>query len=494
MPEVDRQALLAAVVGEGRPGVPAVALAGAETSLFGAVGRLDFDDPGAHVRQQTPAVGSGDVFGDVENDDARQNGFHGSSLVRRIVPGASPSIGASVGTLWPRATFLGTSRRQTPPALSALIAAPRYRARSKRVTRSFCGEGLRDHQQDRTLLLAYYGRVVSPAVDVLRCPACGAHVALGQAADARCAHCGKAVPLPEAHRELRRIQHDDEAARRRAQALFFTLDSPPWLSTRILAAVFDQPMFAFWIFFGVPVGLASIVAGLAVDTRLHPPPAATVGVIFGFLFTFAFLPRSIGVYANRRAGGRSLLLSGLAARPPKLPGGPAGCRECGAPLEVAPGALVARCVYCGADSAVEIRTPFLARARRAARGAVHTIDQAAALDRRERAATRGTLARELGRYLLATSIFGGLFAIWTWDYARVTARGDDSAPALGLVALIVGTILLIVMMFRSIGSDKRGAEEARLRRDDNGLPGWVAVVGPLGLWVVLWLIRIAIWH
>jgi LSD1 subclass zinc finger protein len=332
------------------------------------------------------------------------------------------------------------------------------------------------------------------AVDILRCPACGADVPLGLSDDARCVHCGASVPLPAAYRELRRIQRDDEAARQRAQALFATLDSPPWLMTRILAALFDQPMFAFWIFFGVPVGLLSIFAGLAVDARLHPPPAATVGVIFGVLFLFAFLPRSIGIYANRRAGGRQLLIAGLAAKPPRLPGGPAGCRECGAPLEVPPGAIVVRCVYCGADSAIEVRTPLLASARRAAHAAAHTVEEAAALDRRERAGTRGTLARELRRYLLVTGTFGGLFAVYSWDYARVTALGDDSAPVLGLCALIVGTLLLIVLMARSAGSDDRATEELRLRREGNGLPGWVRTVGPLGLWVVLWLMRFAIWH
>jgi hypothetical protein len=302
------------------------------------------------------------------------------------------------------------------------------------------------------------------------------------------------TPRAGGRRELRRIQREDETARRRAQALFSTLDSPPWPLTRVLAAVFDQPMFVFWIFFGVPVGLVSIVAGLAVDARLQPPRAVTVGVIFVVLFAFAFVPRSMGIYANRRAGGRRVLLAGLAARPPKLPGGPALCRECGAPLEVAAGALVARCVYCGADSAVQIRTPFLARARRAARGAAHTIDEAAALDRRERAETRGMLAAELRRYLLVTATFGGLFAIWMWDDQRTTDRADGSAPALGIVALIIATLLLIVMMFRSMGSDKREAEEARLRRDDNGLPGWVRIVGPFGFWAVLWLIRFVVFR
>jgi DNA-directed RNA polymerase subunit RPC12/RpoP len=336
--------------------------------------------------------------------------------------------------------------------------------------------------------------VTSPAVDVLRCPTCGADVSSGEESEARCTHCGTAVPLPEARRELRSLQRDDDAARLRAQALFATLDSPPWLLTRILAAVFDQPMLAFWLFFGVPVGLASIFAGLAVDARFHPPAAATVAVIFVVLFAFAFVPRSIGIYANRRAGARRILIAGLAAQPPKLPGGPALCRACGAPLEMAAGLVVIRCVHCGVESAVQIRTAFLARVRRAARATTHTIEEAATLDRGERAETRRALIRELRRYLLVTAVFGGLFATWAWDDERVTARNDDSAPALGILALIVGTILLIVLMARSAGSDERAKEEARQRRDGTGLPDWVRWAGPIGFWVVLWLLRVAIWR
>ena len=179
---------------------------------------------------------------------------------------------------------------------------------------------------------------------------------------------------------------------------------------------------------------------------------------------------------------------------PNGPEWPAGCRECGAPLEVPADALVARCVYCGADSAVVIRTPFLARARRAARAVAHTLDEAVALDTRERAGTRRSMGHELGRYLLVTGIFGGLFATFMWDDARVTALDDGSAPALGITAIVIGTLLLIVLMLRSVGSGDRAKDEARARRADHGLPGWVRIVGPFGFWALLWLIRIAIWR
>jgi DNA-directed RNA polymerase subunit RPC12/RpoP len=329
---------------------------------------------------------------------------------------------------------------------------------------------------------------MGPSVDVLRCPRCGADVPLGAADEARCVHCGAGVPLPEAHRQLQALQREDDATRSRAHALFASLDSPPWLVTRVIAAVFDQPMFVFWIFFGVPVGLASIFAGLVVGDRAGSTLLLTAAT-FGSLFVLTFLPRSFGIYANRRTGARRVLLGGLQARPPKSPGGPASCRECGAPLDVHEGALVARCAYCGADNAVRVRTPFLDRTRRAVRTAAHTIDEAAALDQRERAETRGVFLRELLRYGMIIGVFAALFGTFMWDDARAQARGDDSAPALGITALVLGTFLLIGLFFWSGGRSDRDAEEARQRREGNALPSWVRVVGPPGVWVVLLVVR-----
>src|SRR5262249_49335268 len=149
--------------------------------------------------------------------------------------------------------------------------------------------------------------------------------------------------------------------------------------------------------------------------------------------------------------------------------------------------------YCGVESAVRIRTRFVARVRGAARATARTIDEAAALDRRERAETRGVLLRELRRYLLTISAFGGLFAVWAWDDDRVQRLADGSAPGLGIAALVIGTFLLIGLMLRS-GAGERAAEEDRQRRGDNGLPGWVRFVGPVGFWVVLWLVRLIVWR
>lgn len=58
---------------------------------------------------------------------------------------------------------------------------------------------------------------------------------------------------------------------------------------------------------------------------------------------------------------KSILVSGatnvgaaFAARPPAAPGEPPNCRQCGAPLSVEPDDVVVRCIYCEAESIVQL--------------------------------------------------------------------------------------------------------------------------------------------
>ncbi len=331
---------------------------------------------------------------------------------------------------------------------------------------------------------------------ILSCPACGAPVPLGDGGgdDAVCAHCEAIVPLPPAYRELRRLHRLDRAAREDAERLLGTLAKPPPLAARVAAAIVDQPMIGFWFFFGVPVGVAGILAGLALDgaaARLlgcasaeEVPFAFTIGAIFFSIFVFAFVPRAFGIYANRRATARRTLADGLACRPPAIPGGPSRCRVCDAPLDLPDGALVARCAYCGADNAVRVRAAWLVGAQVAASSVAHTVARAAEIDREERAATRGTLAKELARYLVTTAVFAGLFIAYSLDADRAAAHGE-TLGGVGFVAMLVAVILLIALLIRSIAGGKERRAEARARREGAGVPGWVRFVGPIALWLVV---------
>lgn len=310
---------------------------------------------------------------------------------------------------------------------------------------------------------------------------------------AQCAHCGARVRIPEQHRELQRRAAAHEAARREAEALLVRLDTPPSYPTKIAARVLDQPMLGFWLFYGIPVGIGSVLAALRANTSLAPvlgyasaddvPLWLTFSEILLLVCLVAFVPRVLGVYANRRASARRLLLAGLAAKPPSAKGGPAMCRVCGAPLTIPDGAVVARCLYCEADNALRIRHALVAGTAAAAQTTARSVQEAAARDREERSHTRTQLLRELARYLVTTALFAGLITVYAIDTERDAVKRHDATPVLGFVALTVAVLLLIGLMLFSRG----GGDEERARREANDVPSWVAVVGPIVLLIVLYI-------
>lgn len=332
-------------------------------------------------------------------------------------------------------------------------------------------------------------------VDILRCPACGAPVPLGSGDTTRCAHCATEVPLPDAHRELRRLAQADEEGRRDAEVVFAGLDRPAPLAVKVLAAVLDLPMLSFLLVYGVPFGIVSILVGLrlarAIAARAGLPSGDDMPLWIGTTTIIAlvtittFVPRALGVYANRRLTARARLVSALAARTPAAKGGPSGCRNCGAPLEVATGARVARCLYCGAESAVSIATPLLAAVGAHVRQLGLRVADAATADREERRATLRRLGSEALRYVLTGGVFAGLWAIYAVDADR--SRVSGAAPGWGIGALIASTLLLIGLVIASLARSADTKQEAVDRRAGNDVPGWVRVVGPLGVLALIYL-------
>lgn len=177
---------------------------------------------------------------------------------------------------------------------------------------------------------------------------------------------------------------------------------------------------------------------------------------------------------------RGGILRALATRPPATPGGSATCRNCGAPLDVPPGATLALCVYCHAENAVEIRTRLLSGAKRALSRVTSGTREAQEHDRADRRETRRLLWHELLRYGWRTFLFTELPMVWAIDDARSQASGRT--PVIGPIG-VVG--LLFYFMLKS---PPKPADDPAHRRDVSGVPPWVGVVGPIGFWVLLFVI------
>jgi DNA-directed RNA polymerase subunit RPC12/RpoP len=333
-------------------------------------------------------------------------------------------------------------------------------------------------------------------LEVLRCTNCDRELSLLDKDLVQC-DCGTKTAVPEKYRNLVLVNRLDGEARVRAEKILKKLDTPPWLFTRILAAIFDQSMLGFWIFFGVPVGVISILGALVLNVWIarvfhlasadDVPFAVTLVLILLGIFILAFVPRAFGVYANRRASAGKTLVAALSSHPPKTPGGLSRCRECGAPLTVAESSTLSRCVYCGTDNLVRIDSGRLQTAVSFLTNVVRTMEAAAAMDRKERGETRHTLLKELGRYAGVTAVFCALFVIYAVDTERAAVKSNQSTPVVGMIALVVAVLFLIGLMIYSTGRSSQ-ADDTLSRRTGNGLPGWIRIVGPIVFWIVVWTI------
>jgi uncharacterized Zn finger protein (UPF0148 family) len=316
-------------------------------------------------------------------------------------------------------------------------------------------------------------------LEVLRCKSCNAPLAIADAETVTCPSCNAQTPVPAPYRELLHARHADTASRAEAERLLRRLDRPPSMIVKVLARILDLPMLAFVMLYGIPISLIAILeadhANVWLAPKLHlasandVPFGYMVAIICGLLLVIAFIPRALGVYANRRVTARGRLLGSMQAHPPKVAGGVSTCRMCGAPLTVATDAIVATCSYCHADNAVALETTVVAAAKNVAGRLAKTIVEAAAFDRAERRATLKSLAKEAGRYTLRTILLGTGFFLGSREDA------DHKSTTVGIIALVATVLLFIFFIFRSA----KFASDAADRRAGNDVPAWVGYVGPI---------------
>jgi hypothetical protein len=304
-----------------------------------------------------------------------------------------------------------------------------------------------------------------PALAPLACSQCAGSIPFGDDATTECPFCHAINEVPTAYREMRTSKLAAATTRAEAETVLARLDRPAARVTKIAARMLDLPMLLFFVGFGIPVGLIAIGLGLRFEYWLAArsgdpvPPWMMFSATFSALFVMIFVPRVLGIHANRRATGRMRLLAALEARPPTTPGGPSSCRRCGAPLHVGDDALLAVCAYCGAEHAVHVKTHVIDAVRGAARQLATTLHEAAEADRGERRQTRRMLVRELIRYVWPTAVFGAALAV-------------ADVPDVGPVVASLAGLFLIGLVIYSLAR-KRTADERERAAGNDTSHGWV---------------------
>ncbi len=240
----------------------------------------------------------------------------------------------------------------------------------------------------------------------LACAKCGGPVPLGDGDRLPCPYCQAEVEVPPEYRELRAAalrRATDEAA---LAEIYARIGRPPGLALRVWGSavggaviVFGKIATAFlWIWWKLMElafeAIKSIDDLKLILVVLAIPFAAAFAVLWGVAWCvraaggrlgvdlidvwslpYAYLAVGAGVYVAAAvplalfrygesfARVRQRVQASLAARPPKTPGGPALCRECGAALSVTPGELGVQCAYCRADNLVALPARWVRRVR-----------------------------------------------------------------------------------------------------------------------------------
>lgn len=216
----------------------------------------------------------------------------------------------------------------------------------------------------------------------------------------KCPSCDASQPLPEAYRELRDARRLSVEAAKELDSLSAEVARPPpaWKSVAIIVGYAVGGLTALILAIGALVGLIAGFVGAA-----KADAGDTIGMIIivictavcgfvsvplvgellvytiqhgGFemaqrmvmngttnieidlavgavLYLFAVVPIALAYTTQVKLEGLGQLREQLTAKPLKA-GGAVGCRSCGAPLEVATGAIASRCIYCGTESLVNV--------------------------------------------------------------------------------------------------------------------------------------------
>jgi LSD1 subclass zinc finger protein len=237
------------------------------------------------------------------------------------------------------------------------------------------------------------------ALQPLLCQSCRAPVPLGETDEATCPSCNARQPLPDAYRELRAAKKLSAEDAKALDALCAEVGRPDpgWKVAAMFlgftVGILTLVVLAIGAVVGAVFGFlaaAKVDAGETIGAIIIVVCAAGCGLISvpfvgelvvqgvarssfdaayalataestqfeidlkvgAVLYLLSIVPIALALRTKVKLDKAEALRSQLAARPTQS--GALGCRSCGAPLEVTPGAIAARCLYCQTDNLVAV--------------------------------------------------------------------------------------------------------------------------------------------
>jgi hypothetical protein len=278
--------------------------------------------------------------------------------------------------------------------------------------------------------------MVVARLEPLLCPSCGAPQPVGDGDEVRCRACGTTSALPAPYKMLRdahRVSADDAA---QLDALCAEISRPPpaWERAAVVigygVGIVTLIVVAIGAILGaiggmivgeklslgdtltmIVAGIGAFVCGLvsvpyagewvvAFVTTFDTDVAAEVVsaphmqltsdlAVAALLYFLGIVPIALAWRTSQGISSLEALQAKLAAKPAATPDAASSCRLCGAPLDVRPGALATRCIYCDAENLLTVPQAYAAKEKEAAtaidvqvRSAIAERDAAKLDDRR----------------------------------------------------------------------------------------------------------------
>lgn len=174
--------------------------------------------------------------------------------------------------------------------------------------------------------------------------------------------------MPEGYREELRLTRNLDLATRKAAEQWLRLAQlkvPRW---RLISATIAP----FVLLSGGLLVL--LTAALLRVVSAHALPGLLL-CVWLLLIPAQLLAASVAM-KNVLVSGAANVGVAFAAIPPTVPGEPPNCRQCGAPLSVQPDDVVVRCIYCEAESLVQLDKPAMETLRSRVASARSSLAQA----------------------------------------------------------------------------------------------------------------------
>jgi hypothetical protein len=284
-----------------------------------------------------------------------------------------------------------------------------------------------------------------------------------------CRFCGANNVMPQVYREELRLTRDLDSATRRAAEQWLRLAHikvPRWWF--ICAAIAPFVLMTGGLMVLLVAALLRTVSGNSLPGWLL--------VVWIILVPAQLLAANVAM-KNVLVSGAINVGAAFAASPPSAPGQPPNCRQCGAPLSVQPDDVLVRCIYCEAESIVQLDKLAMQTLRTRVASAQSSLAQAmSALTKHARLASLETRGRTyVIAGLLVLPIIWSLLESWNSSYWSLLIALDVFVLALCVFWNVREAFLppvTIEALDALVGSSAEAPSEDRAKAPVPGTRGW----------------------